>query len=157
MSKTYRIYIPAAGALSYIHPRSAIVGSERPDGQIEVDYEGNLFKAANLNRYENRLLHALDRHRVRYPTVARSWVPADSVQEVGHFVEYAPGHHDGVISDPDALQRWLAPEDLAASRWLMLPDKNGRRREVALLFQQHRQMNLSPSELTRVAQDHLAL
>lgn len=157
MSTTYRIYIPAAGALSYIQGASAIVGSPRPDGLVEIDYEGNLFKADHLDRYEERLLHALGRHRVRYPTVARSVAPAEELQEVGHFVEYAPDQYDGVISDPEALQRWLVPEDLSESRWLMVPDKEARRREAARLLQKHRHLTLSPAELTRVARDQLYL
>lgn len=157
MSKTYRIYIPVAGALSYILAGSAIVGSPRTDGLVEIDYEGNSLKVEPLERYEDRLVHALGRHRVRYPTVARSVAPAEQLQEVGHFVEFAPDQHDGVITDPEALQRWLAPEDLSQSRWLMAPDKEARRRDAALLLQKHRHMTLSPAELSRVARDQIYL
>lgn len=81
------VYVPKPGALSLndVHPGSALVGTPHPNGRVTVDFEGNLYGAVNLGTYEERLLHAADRHRTSYPTVARRYVPEDDVILVGTY------------------------------------------------------------------------
>ena len=56
---------------------SGIVGSPTRDGLIiQVDYEGNLYHAANLRTFWERLFHAAGRHVTGYPTVAREYLAA---------------------------------------------------------------------------------
>jgi len=69
-----------------IDPKSGICASRLPSGEFQIDYEGNRFGAENLRTYEQRLLHALDRGKTKYPTVARQFQPLASLEENFHIV-----------------------------------------------------------------------
>lgn len=82
-----RVYVPAGGAVSVanIDAGSGLVGTPSVTGErVTIDYEGNRFGASNLVTYADRVWHAHGRHVEDYPTVARSFVPAADVVEVGH-------------------------------------------------------------------------
>lgn len=72
---------------------------------MTVDYEGNLYKAENLATWEQRVLHAAQRHVEKYPTTARVFVPVASLVRVGTFFCQTSGID---VTDRPALDRWLA-------------------------------------------------
>jgi hypothetical protein len=81
------VYVPAAhrDVLS-IREGSGIVGATSPEpvtGRVVIDYEGNLYGAANVRTWADRVLQAEGRHRVQYPTVAREAVRPDALVRVG--------------------------------------------------------------------------
>ncbi|MPR09237.1 hypothetical protein [Microvirga tunisiensis] len=101
------IYTPAEDALavSFIVPKSAIVGLPSEDGQsVLVYYEGNLNKAVNLTRYRERLISAAGRMVVKYPTVAKMLAPATELHQVGTYD--AIRHYVIEITDPSRLAMW---------------------------------------------------
>ena len=65
----YLILIPKKECFG-IKEGSAICASSKSGGFI-VDYEGNKYKAANLKKYPERMLHAISRQKKLYPTIAR--------------------------------------------------------------------------------------
>lgn len=48
---------------------------------FQIDYEGNLYGACNLNSYWERLAHAAGRGATNYPTGARLWLEEDQMLE----------------------------------------------------------------------------
>lgn len=102
------VYVPVAGSAleQAIAPRSAIVGSEvAGSDRVRIDYEGNLYGAESMVRYEDKLLHAASRHVTRYPTVARRVVEADQLLRVGSY-SYPQRRLD--VDDGEALESWLS-------------------------------------------------
>ena len=81
------IWVPAEGAVRTVRRGSAVVSSQPADefGRVIVDVEGNLYGAVGMEVFANRVLHAWDRQKERYPTVARMVVPVDKLQRVGVF------------------------------------------------------------------------
>jgi hypothetical protein len=83
------VYVPAPGhslPMFGVAPRSGIVGAvdaEPVTGMIVIDYEGDLYHAANIRGWADRVFQAEGRHRVQYPTVARRAVPPDALVRVG--------------------------------------------------------------------------
>lgn len=108
------IYMPAPTKLPWIRPHSGVVGTPTPDsppqglGNVLIDFEGNVYDAANLRTWRERVLTAQDRHRTQYPTVARGIVMSDEVVLIGVVDE--AGHFD-FIDEED-----LTPEQIEARR-----------------------------------------
>jgi hypothetical protein len=110
------VYVPAAGeeVSLGILPGSAIVGtphhgwaSERSGitwvkDEVTIDYEGG--KYDNMRTFADKLLHAAGRHEQRYPTVARQFVPADLLFEVGTYDTQTRELH---VTDSEKLGSWL--------------------------------------------------
>ncbi len=114
MSQPYTVFIPSAKGAAQplgIAPRSAIVAANRgEEDRAIVYYEGNLFGAANLKRYTERLSVAAGRASKRYPTVAMMALTTDLLTPVG---TYDLATHTFVPTDLPALQAWLDGEVLA--------------------------------------------
>jgi hypothetical protein len=80
-------------AVSHIAPRSGIVGATEPEpttGLIVIDYEGALYQPSNIRTWADKVLHAEDRHRQQYPTVARCAAPPEALLRVGTLSAPAP-------------------------------------------------------------------
>lgn len=99
------VYVPKPGArsLNDVRPGSGMVGSPHPNGRVTVDFEGNLYGAENLRTYEERLLHAADRHRTSYPTIARRYIPEDDLILVGTYDTDTKALD---VVDEEALRGW---------------------------------------------------
>ena len=82
MTRRLTIYIPKPGELidKLLAQGSGIVGEPHAVGVL-LHYEGNLYKASNLVRYEDRLKHAAGRLVARYPTRAMLVLPEREVAE----------------------------------------------------------------------------
>lgn len=85
------LYVPAPESIlrHTIRAGSGIVGTVQDDGRILIDYEGNLYGAENMKTYEERALHAFDRHVWKgrgYPTAARAFATRDDLIEVGFIL-----------------------------------------------------------------------
>jgi hypothetical protein len=81
---------------------------------VLIDYEGQAYGQANLHVYADRVLHAADRHRQRYPTVAREKVHEEELIRVGDYDEEIGAvilEYDGSSKDPmwayELLSRWI--------------------------------------------------
>lgn len=87
------VYLPADPAESIIAAGSGIVGTPAhefmpmlPEGdRLTIDYEGDLFGAANIVTYADRVLHAAGRHAAKYPTTARTTLSVEDLTAVGTF------------------------------------------------------------------------
>lgn len=108
------IYIPTESATAtgarLIAKGSGIVGRDGSYG-LEVYYEGNLYRAANIITFADRVYHAASRMEASYPTAARGVYPRVEFEHVGTFTA------DRVQLDADGgaltrLARWIgAGED----------------------------------------------
>lgn len=101
------VYIPRPSTYlaSVISPCSGIVG--RPGisaGTIDIYYEGNIYKASSMNRWVQKIRHAYDRMRTRYPTRARATVPSHDLIEVA---SYDAQQCIITISDEATAKNWL--------------------------------------------------
>lgn len=96
---------------------SGVVGY-RSNGIYLIDYEGNRYGASNLEKFEERLLHAAGRAAERYPTVARLAPAAlDAFVKVGEY-DYSTKELT-LYSNPASLrmlERWLEHEPLPVCR-----------------------------------------
>lgn len=107
-----KVYVPAPGTFLAIRiiKGSGIVGrSLGPEagGRIRIDYEGAKHNPSNIRTYEDKLFHAAGRHLQNYPTVARSWVPAEELIEIGeYFVDDETWERRLVITDHETHQKW---------------------------------------------------
>lgn len=108
----FAIYVPESDhsnmVLADIKKGSAIVGemASSCDPLVEIYYEGNLYGAVNLQRFEDRVLCAAGRMRENYPTAACGMVPDSTLREVGSF------NYDTkvlTIIDQPALDAWVRP------------------------------------------------
>ena len=116
------VYIPKHPPLAAVIDRgSAVIGTPASDwfpesdrsgedfGRIVIDYEGAKYGQANMVTFADRATHAADRHSTHYPTVARSFVPADDVTEVGTFDgERVTPYNDGAAA---LLRAWIGSDD----------------------------------------------
>ena len=79
---------PGTNADRTIVKDSGVVGigsiEGTPPGYL-VSYEGNLYGAVNLNKWEERVMHAADRLATGYPTVARGEFPQSDFEVVGQI------------------------------------------------------------------------
>jgi uncharacterized protein YdhG (YjbR/CyaY superfamily) len=103
------VYVPADPEALFIAKGSAIVAKSEPDatGRVTVYFEGNLYGAENLRRFEERLLSASGRAATFYPTSAIASFNARQLKRVGTY-DYATGRLD--VTDQAALDDWLAVE-----------------------------------------------
>ena len=96
-----------------IDKASGVVADESatfdPPDHVMVYFEGNRYGASNMNRYEEKLLHAAGRLSSKYPTVARAVFRWDEFDIVGRFM-FSPDWrvHRVEITDSEAVSRWLA-------------------------------------------------
>lgn len=105
------VYVPAPTApIRYtIATRSGIVGTPKDDGQVRIDYEGNLHGASNIVTFADRVAQAAGRHTTNYPTIARAWVPSTNLVPVGRWDDT-----DGIVTvdNYEALAAWLHIETI---------------------------------------------
>jgi hypothetical protein len=105
------VYVPTVWSdLRYVlTPGCAIVGGRRPLSHTDlvvIDLEdnryGNVRPADDMAVYLACVARAADRHRTRYPTVARRVVDPAHLVIVGHV------DHEGVfrLDDVAALEAW---------------------------------------------------
>ncbi|HWE82787.1 MAG TPA: hypothetical protein VG265_14145 [Gaiellaceae bacterium] len=122
MTAMMRVYVPAdptgrSGAGGYIASGAAIVGSERDEGGIGVDYEGAIYRQSGMRTFADRCYYAHSRRIVLYPTVARAVLPATALVPVGWFHPGPEGdwRSGRVEVDPGRerlLAEWLGVEEL---------------------------------------------
>jgi hypothetical protein len=89
----------------------AVPASEEP-GKLRVYYEGNLYNAANIRTWADRVRHAAERLLVDAAVIATGISEVDEFVVVGRFAAM-----DGVVLDANAtarstLCRWLDISDL---------------------------------------------
>lgn len=103
------VYVPADAEALFIAKGSAIVSKGEPDatGRVVVYFEGNLYGAENLKRFDERLLCASGRAASLYPTAAIASFDARQLKRVGTY-DYTSGRFD--VTDQIALDAWLAAE-----------------------------------------------
>lgn len=85
---------------------SAIVGYLVNSETLHAYYEGNIYRASNLNSYEERALCAYGRLTMRYPTIAQVAVPVHEFEVVGSLTSSSFKIHANPSSDA-----WFAMED----------------------------------------------
>jgi len=126
------VYIPVDGHYTPIAETSGVVGTttrdadRNPTGSVLVDYEANLYGAANIITWADRVAHAASRHVHRYPTSARSLLPEDAVLAIGSYdvdrqeVTLDPGVEGRLANWIGVLPTLLAPElrVTAGIRWV---------------------------------------
>lgn len=97
------VYVPRdlSDASLIMAPGSAVVGTPDPAGRVVIDYEGNRHGA--MKDWDEMILHAADRHRTRYATVARAHVWEADLVAVG---TYETDTHELVVDDRPTLDRW---------------------------------------------------
>ncbi len=112
---TFTVYVPnEKGAKFNIAKGSGIVGRphEKITGTAMLDYEGNCYRAENLRKYEERVMHAASRAVEHYPTVARMGLHTETVNECFVAVGTYDYHEDRIeVTDAAAqalLDAWLA-------------------------------------------------
>jgi hypothetical protein len=114
------VYVPASGGKleEIVVKGSGIVGSpalDPPRLLLDIDFEGNIYDAVNLERWIDRVARAAERHVAGYPTMARSIVSPDEVIPIGVWHVQAGEIH---LSDEGALRQWLGVEDIGPElRW----------------------------------------
>lgn len=105
----FTIYVPRdEQALYWIFKGAGIVAASEPTlpEMVHIHFEGNLYGAANLNDFNERVLSAAGRLREGYPTSAQAHVPFHLLHEIGAL------HYEQrkiTIIDQAALDEWLAP------------------------------------------------
>src|SRR5437868_1877476 len=80
-----KVFVPVGEDFMGIAPGSAIVGSDLPDGQIGIDYEGGIHGQVGFESFDRRAMQAAGRHVTHYPTSARMVVAAKELQPVGTY------------------------------------------------------------------------
>lgn len=81
---------------------SAIVAFKSDSDHLVIYYEGNLYGASNLRRFEDRALMAYGRLTQRAPTIAMAAVPMSEFVPVGHITSERM-----TIQERDLLEMWL--------------------------------------------------
>jgi hypothetical protein len=71
---------------------SGIVGVELDEKSYTVYYEGNIYNAACLAKWEHRVKHAADRLLHAYPTVARGAFLKGAFKVIGYYCVGKHGH-----------------------------------------------------------------
>lgn len=75
---------PVPHRLLAIRPKSGIVGVPATvPGHTLIYYEGNVYQAANIVTWADRVDHAANRLRTRYPTIAQAMVQTEWLTAVG--------------------------------------------------------------------------
>jgi hypothetical protein len=106
-----QILVPRPGTLAdaVIANGSGVVAvpAEEDPGKLRVYYEGNLYNAANMRTWADRVRHAAERLTAAAPVIATGVSEPDEFLEVGSFA--AP---EGVVlanneEARSALARWL--------------------------------------------------
>jgi hypothetical protein len=117
MSDTQKlaVFVPASAAVPIariVAGGSAIVGKADSDEaeQVTVDFEGNLYEAANIKTFADRARHAAGRKTALYPTVARQVVSRSHLRQVGWFDERAGITLLDGAEAQEALASWLGME-----------------------------------------------
>lgn len=107
---TLNVYVPRSEELAWIKPGAGIVGTPLPRqrGRVCTDFEGNRYNFENLRTFAQRVHDAADRHRSRYPTVARAIVDEHNLLQVA---TYDPDTKVITVSRSDALIAWLQAAD----------------------------------------------
>ena len=104
--QTYMILVPRQGSSAAVQilPGSGIVGLWNDD-RIEAYYEGAPHGGMS---FEERLMHAADRFKTRYPTIARGvFDPADLIQVGTYSFNDDFSEKRVYITDQKALDRWF--------------------------------------------------
>lgn len=111
---TMTVYVPVTDEATFIARGSAIVAKSEPDatGRVVVWYEGNLYGAENLKRFDERVLCAAGRAATSYPTAAIASFSSHQLIEVGTF-DYAT--QQLTITNRAPLDAWLASAESAAT------------------------------------------
>jgi hypothetical protein len=89
-SREIVVYLPAGGhpATRGIARGSAIVGVPEPGSEeVRIYFEGALYEQSNVVTLADRAVHACERLRDRYPTLAKRMVPRSALVVVGTFDE----------------------------------------------------------------------
>lgn len=81
---------------------SAIAAFKSDAQNLVIYYEGNLYGASNLRRFEDRALIAYGRLTQRAPTIAMAVVPISEFVIVGHMTPERLA-----IQERDRLEMWL--------------------------------------------------
>jgi len=117
------VYIPDPEGhplTAHIAAGSGIVGRPEPGGEdVEIYFEGNLFRAENIRTLADRANHASGRMPQTYPTTAKVTVPRDALVVVGTF-----DHHRGqiVLTGPHSekeVARWIGGTELGPAELLV--------------------------------------
>jgi hypothetical protein len=113
-SVLHTVYVPAPGqpGVADIAAGSGVVGELAEDGNLLIDYEGNLTGSPSLELYASRVLRAAARQAGRYPTRARRLVPPEAMIAVG---EYDAREQVIRLTGPEPereLARWLGVDTL---------------------------------------------
>jgi hypothetical protein len=94
---------------------SAIVGLPLASGGVRIYYEGNVIRAINLDRYQQKAAQAASRllhnYPAGFPTRAREDVDPREVIEIGN-IEPDTGRLE-ITARADDLSWWIDPADLA--------------------------------------------
>lgn len=102
------------GPLRHVRRGSGMVARRVPGSDLlDVYFEGNLYGAVNLERFEDRVLVAADRLVTRYPTTAMMSIALTDVEVVGTCYL-----RDGLvlIGRPELVELWV-DTDTAAARY----------------------------------------
>lgn len=103
MKEPLDVYVPRRDSPQWmhIHPGSAMVARPTDDDRVTVYLEGNIYDIPALEGYRTKLLHAADRCRQRYPTIALVSLPKAELMQVGVYVENTLH-----VTNQQALSEW---------------------------------------------------
>lgn len=104
MFDDYMIVVPASK--TEVDHGSAMVTQMVPDadGFVIVHFESNRYRAANMERFVEKLYHAASRAATRYPTSAKQAFRKDDLMVVGKF--NLTTKRITSVSDPTRLKTW---------------------------------------------------
>lgn len=123
------LYIVSPAYHAFIAKASGIVGTgEVKDGLTTIYFEGNLYGAENVVRYDQKVEHAAGRLVEKYPTTAKMMLKPEHLTQVG---TYDSESHVLDVTDPDALEAW-AGERIASG-----PTQWAQERELQERFKDH--------------------
>lgn len=102
---------PDSDAARTIDPGSGIVTADAGGATVDVYFEGNGYRAANIRTFEDKVLHAAGRLAKAYPTIARGRFPREDFDGVGTF-SFSDDwrEHRLDITDAAAVARWTAAD-----------------------------------------------
>lgn len=102
-------------------PGSAVVSTEPVGTQVLCYLEGNLYGAANVKTYADRVLHASSRLRTGYPTSAVRSIPRSELLPVGTFDD---SFGEVVLRDGTAAQlaSWIGVPEAGLAEQLLTTD-----------------------------------
>lgn len=85
-----------------IRKGAGIVGYVNSDGTLTLYFEANRFHDSDLRKWENKVRKAYDRMVMCAPTVSKTKLPANMVEQIGYI--------DGTginVKNLESLMRWL--------------------------------------------------